>query len=115
MKITDLEKTPKICVDMEGACGVLKQTPISKEDGSPSFSFRVFTVEPEGNTPFHTHPFEHLNYIISGNGALVSEDGTENPIKAGDFALVIPDEKHSYKNTSNEPLVMICAVPKEYE
>jgi quercetin dioxygenase-like cupin family protein len=29
---------------------------------------------------------------------------------------VLPDEKHQYKNVSaKEPMVMICAVPKEYE
>ncbi len=36
--------------------------------------------------------------------------------EAGDFALMLPDEKHCYKNTSDsEDLVMICAVPKEFE
>jgi quercetin dioxygenase-like cupin family protein len=30
--------------------------------------------------------------------------------------MVLPDEKHQYKNTSaKSPVVMICAVPKEYE
>ena len=30
--------------------------------------------------------------------------------------LVLPGETHQYRNTSNDsPMVMICAVPKEYE
>jgi quercetin dioxygenase-like cupin family protein len=101
---------------MEGAKGIYKQVPISRDDGSPSFSFRVFTIEPGGHTPFHQHPFEHLNYIIEGTGALVTESGDEREIHQGCFGLILPNEKHQYKNNSpSKPLIMICAVPKEYE
>jgi quercetin dioxygenase-like cupin family protein len=111
-----LDEIEKTKMDMEGAKDVWKQVPISKEDGSPLFSFRVFTIEPGGHTPYHTHPFEHLNYIIEGHGVLVTESGEEREVKTGDFAVVLPDEKHQYKNKSaNESLVMICAVPKDYE
>ena len=100
---------------MPGASGVTKQMPISSRDGSPAFSFRVFTVEPGGHTPFHAHPFEHLNYIIDGQGVLLRQDG-EQHVKKGDFALVLPSETHQYRNTSSDtPLVFICAVPKAYE
>ncbi|MCP4715965.1 MAG: cupin domain-containing protein, partial [Deltaproteobacteria bacterium] len=72
--------------------------------------------EPNGHTPYHTHPFEHLNYVIEGSGALVTKSGEERPLKKGDCALVLPEEKHCYKNTSTaDNFVMICAVPKEYE
>ena len=116
MKTVSLRNMEKTKVTMEGAKDVWRQLPISKNDGSPRFSFRVFTIEPGGHTPFHAHPFEHLNYIIEGRGALVAQNGEEKKIGKGDFALVLPDEKHRYKNTSaTEPFVMICAVPKEYE
>jgi len=116
MKIIPLKDVKKTEVDMEGASGVTKQLPIGSGDGSPSFSFRVFTVGPGGHTPYHTHPFEHLNYIISGAGVVVDEAGKKTPVSAGDFGLVAPGEKHQYKNTSDtEDLVFICAVPKEYE
>ena len=58
----------------------------------------------------------HMNYIIEGQGALVNEKGEETPLKAGDFALVNPDEKHQYRNLSTDkPFKMICGVPKEFE
>ena len=116
MKITNLDNSPKIKVDMEGAADVYKQVPISKNDGSSLLSFRVFTIEPQGHTPFHRHPFEHLNYVISGQGTIVDQNHEEHRVKTGDFALVLSDEKHQYRNASdNEPLILICAVEKEYE
>jgi len=116
MKITRLQDMEKASVTLDGAKNVFKQVPISGNDGSPNFSFRVFTVEPGGNTPYHTHDFEHLNYVISGRGALVDGDGKEQAANTGDFALVLPKEKHQYRNVSaTEPFVIICAVPKEYE
>lgn len=116
MKITNLNNTVKTEVTMEGAVKVTKQLPISGGDGSPAFSFRVFTIEPNGHTPYHTHAFEHLNYIIQGEGIVVTESGDEKPVRTGDFVLVLPGEKHQYRNASkSSPFVMICAVPKEYE
>lgn len=55
------------------------------------------------------------NYIIEGEGALVNEAGEETPLKAGDFALVNPSEKHQYRNKGDKPFKMICGVPKEFE
>ena len=116
MKITNLEQIQKTKMAMEGVKDVLKQVPISKADGTPSYSFRVFTIMPGGHTPYHAHPFEHLNYIIEGEGAVVMDSGEERPVKKGDFGLVLPNEKHQYRNRSaKDPMVMICAVPKEYE
>jgi len=115
MHLSSLRKAEKKKVDLEGAAGVYKQIPISKADGTPTFSFRVFTIEPGGHTPHHTHAFEHLNYIIEGRGIVLDQD-IENKIKKGDFVMVPPGEKHQYINTStSKPLVLICAVPKEYE
>ena len=116
MKIINLENIPKVKVQMTGAKDAYKQVPISKDDGSAVFSFRVFAIAPGGHTPFHEHPFEHLNYVIQGQGAIVAEDHSEQKIGKGDFALLGADEKHQYKNLSaDEDLVLICAVEKEYE
>ena len=115
MHVVALEQVKKIKPDMEGAEGIYKQIPISKEDGTPTFSFRVFTVEPGGHTPLHNHPFEHLNYIIEGIGAIITKN-EKRELKKGDFVLVLPGEIHQYRNTSaHNTMVMICAVPKEYE
>jgi len=45
-----------------------------------------------------------MNYIIQGQGALINEAGKENTLKVGDIALVDPDEKHQYRNKSDNLL-----------
>ncbi len=116
MKISHINKVKKIKVVMEGAKRVYRQCPISRKDKTPTFSFRVFTIKPNGYTPFHKHPFEHVNYVIKGYGSVVDKKGNEHKIKKGDFILIMPDEKHQYKNKSTKnSFIMICGVPKKYE
>ncbi len=116
MKIVSLGDVERQKVVMEGASGACKQVPVGGGDGSPLMALRVFTIEPGGFTPRHHHPYEHINYIISGSGFLKDPEGNERPLAAGDFALVLPDELHQYRNGSpDEPLVMICLVPREFE
>jgi quercetin dioxygenase-like cupin family protein len=116
MKITNLAAAPSQPVTMEGAANVSRCVPIGKADGAPNTSVRVFTMAPGGHTPYHAHAWEHTNYIIAGEGELVDAEGKAHPLKPGDFALVLPHEKHQYRNSSaTEPFVMICAVPKSYE
>lgn len=116
MKVVHLDDVPAAPVQMDGAAKVTKQLPVGAADGSPHFSFRVFSMAPGGHTPYHTHEAEHVNYIIEGEGELVREDGSTIALKAGDFALVLPHEKHRYRNTSaTAHMRMICAVPIAYE
>ncbi len=102
-------------IKMDGVKNVTKKIPIGASDGSPTMSFRVFTLEPGGHTPYHNHEQEHINYIIEGEGVIIDAEGNERPLKKGDFVLVFPNEKHQYKNKSENNFVMICAVRKEYE
>ena len=116
MIIKSLKKADKKPVSMEGVKNAFRQVPIGKAEGSPNISFRVFTLEPGGHTPYHTHESEHVNYIISGEGVIQDEKGEMHSVQEGDFSLVLPHEKHQYKNMSNtKDLIFICAVMKEYE
>lgn len=115
MYIASLKDIEKVVPQMDGVKGVYKQTVLSKEHGAPNFCFRVFTIEPGGHTPLHKHPFEHMNYIIEGQGVVVSDTG-ETLVKKGDFACVVPNEIHQFKNPSqDQDFVFICAVPAEFD
>ena len=108
----DIPGTPVI---MEGAKSAERRLVLGPDDATPLMALRVFTLSPGGHTPYHRHPFEHMNYVIEGNGALVAE-GREHDLKEGDFALVLPGEKHQFRNASkSQNFRLICAVPKEYE
>lgn len=116
MHITNIDQVKKVELATDGAEKVWKQIPLGKAEYVPGFSFRVFTLKPGGHTPYHNHSFEHMNYVIEGEGAVVDKDKKEYPVKKGDFILVQPDETHNYKNTASKgDFIIICAVPKEYE
>jgi quercetin dioxygenase-like cupin family protein len=116
MIISRLDSVEKKKVEMDGVKHAFKQVPLSRDHGAPHFSFRVFTLETGGHTPYHKHPFEHLNYIMSGRGVVVREDGSEEAVEAGDFVMVLPNEQHQYRNASKrKQFQFICAVPIEYE
>lgn len=116
MKIVQLNNVPKKRIESEELQGVSKQVPIGVAEGSPTMSLRVFTVDPGGYTPYHSHPWEHINYILAGAGAMVDESGAEHAIVAGDYAFVAPNEKHQFRNTSTgDALQFICLVPTERE
>jgi len=50
MRVARLDEVEKTTAQMEGAQGVYKQVPLSGKDGAPTFSFRVFTIEPMGGS-----------------------------------------------------------------
>jgi quercetin dioxygenase-like cupin family protein len=53
--------------------------------------------------------------VINGKGILILKD-REHELRKGDFALILPNEMHQFKNSSeSQNFRIICAVPKEYE
>jgi hypothetical protein len=43
---------------------------VSPEEGWKDHVMRVIEISPGGFTPFHSHPWPHINYVIEGNGLL---------------------------------------------
>lgn len=116
MKIVKQSEIPKQNIEMEGVKNVKKQLMIGSKDGAPNFSFRIFTLAGNGHTPYHTHEFEHVNYVIKGKGYIVDEQGNKNEFNEGDFAVISPNDKHQFRNASKfKKFVFICAVTKDYE
>lgn len=95
----------------DGVVGVTKRIVIGPEDGYDGF-FRVFTVQPGGKSPYHSHPWFHANYILEGQGALVI-DGVETALKAGSVAFVPGGKTHNFVNKGGGVFKFICLVPKE--
>ena len=94
----------------EGAVATKIRWLIGEETGAPNFAMRQLEIAPEGNTPFHSHEWEHEVYGLSGEGVVVGEAG-EKPFGPGIWVYVPPGEKHQFRNTGSESLTFICVVP----
>jgi quercetin dioxygenase-like cupin family protein len=94
----------------EGASKLKVRWLITKEMGAPNFAMRLFEMEPNGNSPLHTHPWEHEVFILEGEGIVVAKDG-EKKIKAGSVIFIAPNELHQIKNNSKKILKFLCLVP----
>jgi quercetin dioxygenase-like cupin family protein len=94
---------------------VTKQIVLGPADGSDEIVLRYFSVAPNGATPWHSHDFPHLVKIEAGRGVAVSPDGAENPVEAGHYVYVAPNELHNFKNTGAGPFEFVCIVPARGE
>lgn len=112
MKLEHYTNVPLEDVVMEGAKGAKIRWLIAQKDGAPNFATRMFEVDVDGHTPFHSHSWEHQNYILEGEGVLVTENG-DKPFKPGDVIYVPPLMKHSYKNTGDSLMRFLCIIPIE--
>jgi quercetin dioxygenase-like cupin family protein len=85
---------------------------VDENDGAENFATRLFEVDPDTATPFHTHSWEHEVYIFEGKGVVRLEEG-DVTFGAGDAIFIKPFEKHQFRNTSAQTLKFICVVPVE--
>lgn len=112
MIVSHLDSVTKKKLESDTLKNAYMQVCIGESEGWDSHVMRVMTVEKDGYTPKHSHPWPHTNYVISGQGTLLITD-EEKEIKTGSIAYVDSNTLHQFKNTGDEDLVFICIVPKE--
>jgi quercetin dioxygenase-like cupin family protein len=100
-------------VELEGAKDITKRVVLGPADGTPRMALRVFTVAPGGHTPYHGHPYEHMNVVLAGTGVVRTPTG-DIPVGPGAMALILPDEIHQFRNIGDQPLEVVCLVPNEF-
>ena len=110
MKVKYYEDVPLEDVNVEGAKNAKIRWLISQKDDAPTFSTRMFEIEKDGNTPYHTHTWEHEIFILEGQG-IVKIDEQEYPLKAYDSLLIKPNVKHQFINNSQGTLKFLCIIP----
>ncbi|MBD3175186.1 MAG: cupin domain-containing protein [Armatimonadia bacterium] len=110
MRVTHYTNVPPETVE-QGAEGVLIREVITRADGAPSFSMRVFDLEPGGHTPQHDHPWEHQVFILEGRGTVWSESEGDIPLAPGDTVLVMPGERHQFRSAGEGVFRFICLIP----
>ena len=75
---------------------------ITEEIGAENFAMRLFEMEAGGNSPLHSHNWEHEVFILEGEGVVVDGED-EKKFKEGDAIFIPSNEKHQLKNNSNKP------------
>jgi quercetin dioxygenase-like cupin family protein len=110
MKVIHYEQIEAAPVTMEGSAGCRMRCLIGTDDGAPSFTMRQFEVAPGGNTPKHSHAYEHEVFILEGSGIVLDSAG-EHPLRPGVTVYVAPQEVHQFRNTGPGPLKFLCLIP----
>ena len=59
---------------------------------------RAVSIEPGGQSPSHSHPWEHEFFVLSGRG-IGKIDNKEVNLKQGDILFVPPGLQHSMRAT----------------
>lgn len=79
-------------------------------DGAPNYALRVIEVAPGGHTPTHTHPYEHENFVVEGQGRVLIDD-TWHEIGPGSVVFVPAGVLHTYENAGETPFKFLCGIP----
>jgi len=85
---------------------------ISPEEGWNDHVMRVVELGKDGFSPKHSHPWQHINYVLEGTGEL-EIDGVITTISTGSYAYVPGNTLHQFRNKGHETLKFICIVPVE--
>ncbi|MEM1329399.1 MAG: cupin domain-containing protein [Planctomycetota bacterium] len=107
--IRNLDRVTMSGVTMPGAKGATMAMMVGRDDGAPNFAMRQFRVEAGGNTPRHSHDYEHEVLIVEGGGTVLL-NGEEQPIASGDALFVPADHEHQFR-AGEGGLRFICLVP----
>lgn len=82
----------------------------AEHDGAPNYALRVIEVAAGGHTPEHTHPYEHENFVIEGQGRVLLED-TWHDVAVGSVIFVPAGVRHTYVNGGEKPFRFLCGIP----
>ncbi|MDI9370629.1 MAG: cupin domain-containing protein [Synergistaceae bacterium] len=94
------------------ASGIEKRVVFSPNRHWSDYVARHFAVSEGTESPFHSHPWPHYIFILSGR-CDATIDGTTYPLEGGCWAFVPPGVEHSLRNTGEGSFEFICIVPPE--
>ena len=98
-KTKGLKATPKEAVDLGPE--------IQGMDGR-QLRLRLLTLEPGGQIRLHSHKNRPaVLYVLEGSVAMISEDGTEKVLQAGDTSSATGNTSHWARNTGTVPVVWL--------
>ena len=100
MNVKSAKEVAAESVSVEGANGVRIQWLVGPSDAPENFCMRLFEVSKDGNTPKHSHDWEHEIFVHAGRGVVFNR-GAWSPIEAGSYIFIPAGEAHWHGATSN--------------
>jgi len=83
---------------------------LSDRDGETEMAMRVIEIAPGGQTPDHSHPWEHQVFVLKGRGR-VSAEGETRSFGPGAAIFIGPGEHHTFHNDSDAAMEFVCMIP----
>jgi len=112
MIVENAKNVPVIEVSSNDAKFTSMKALVSKVEGWDGYVMREVEVLEGGYTPKHSHPWQHINYFIEGEGELMI-DGKVNVVTPGSFAYVPGESLHQFRNVGKGIFKFICIVPEQ--
>ncbi len=104
MKVVVLQNTPK---EKDECCFKTKiRRLITAEIGAQNTS-RLFEMDSGGYSPLHKHAWEHIIYVLEGEGLVFNGEKTQT-IKTSDSVFIAPNELHQFHNKGQKTLTFLC-------
>ena len=110
MKVQAWRGVPEETITGAEMKGVHIRIVAGAREGAKNFVMRVFELEAEGQTPRHSHPWEHEVFILSGQGILRGAEG-DRELQPGDAVFIPEGEEHQFRNPGKPALQFICVIP----
>ncbi|PKL11579.1 MAG: cupin [Spirochaetae bacterium HGW-Spirochaetae-8] len=111
MFVSHRDEIEKKIIENPAMKGVVKQVLIGPEQGWKDYVMRLFTLSKGGYAPRHTHPWQHIMYVVEGEGKLFM-NGIDYPLVAGSVSYVPAEVEHQVMNAGDAKFVFICIVPE---
>jgi quercetin dioxygenase-like cupin family protein len=83
---------------------------ITQKDGAEHFAMRYFEMAPGGQSPHHSHEWEHEVFILDGT-CLVVCGNQQKKVGAGYAVFIPPNTIHHFENKGANILRFLCLVP----
>ena len=75
--------------------------------GKPEITIIKVTIPAKTTLPMHKHPSINAGYMVKGKLTVVTKEGKEKKLKAGDPLIELTDKHHYGKNESDEDAEII--------
>ncbi len=111
MFVSHRDEIEKKTIENPALKGVTKQVLIGPEQGWKDYVMRLFTLTKGGYAPRHTHPWQHIMYVVEGEGRLFM-NGIDYPLVPGSVSYVPAEVEHQVMNAGDAKFVFICIVPE---